>query len=103
VRDTNNFVLALQYLVAFKRESSKFGFSLPRSTLATGAGREVPEPFRARAIRSAACCWWFFIIFLPKGILGNEKLKAQPKPAEKAHLSPMDSMEKADKSGTFRI
>jgi branched-chain amino acid transport system permease protein len=46
-----------------------------------------------------------FIIFLPKGILGSiaEKLKAHRKPAKRAHLSPMESMEKADKTGTFRI
>jgi branched-chain amino acid transport system permease protein len=46
-----------------------------------------------------------FIIFLPKGILGSviEKLKAHRKPAEKAPPSPRESMEKADKSRTFRI
>jgi hypothetical protein len=46
-----------------------------------------------------------FIIFLPKGILGSiaEKLKAHRKLAEKTHPLPMGSMEKADKTRTFRI
>jgi branched-chain amino acid transport system permease protein len=46
-----------------------------------------------------------FIIFLPKGILGSiaEKVKARRKPATNARPSPIESIEGADKTRTFRI
>ena len=45
------------------------------------------------------------IIFLPKGILGSiaEKLKARRKPAKKAPVSSIESIEGADRTHTSRI